>query len=190
MQRRISLIVILAIVLFPLTLFAQQQQTASQSKSPTAETAATQQQAPTATAGDEQQQSTQEEQDTSGGAMMQRCDAMMAQADQVMEKIDKMQESLDGEVAAMNAAQGQNKIDAMAKVINTMVDQRKEIRQMLTKLHHGMMFHMMAHRDMCRMHHMGMRSGMKGMKMGPMVKKMERGMEVEAGNDMVVIIQK
>ena len=185
MKTMASLIVILAVVLMPFSLLAQQQQPASQSETASGPASTEQQPAP-----GEQLMPAQTEPESPDSPMMQRCNAMMAQADEVMEKIDEMEKTLDKEVAAMNAAQGQKKIDDMATVINALVSQRKEMRQMMTKLHHGMMYHMMAHKEMCSMHGMGKRPRMGGMGMKSMMKKMKEGMEVEAGNDMVVIIQK
>jgi|GEM_PF-1686029 len=187
MKTMASLIVVLAFVLLPFSLFAQQQQPASQPEAGKAPMSTEQQQAQPGASMSEQQAPAPAESEPPESPMMQRCSAMMAQADEVMQKIDEMEKTLDNQVAAMNTAQGQKKIDDMATVINTLVTQRKEMRDMMTKLHHGMMFHIMAHREMCSMRGMGKGPGM-GMK--SMMKKMKEGMEVESGNDMVVIIQK
>lgn len=139
---------------------------------------------PAAAPGGEQQ-ATQEDQEDDSDAMMSRCGVMMTQASNVLDKIDAMEKTLDDEVAAMNSAQGQDKVDAMAKVITTMAEQRKQMREMLTKLHHGMMFQMMAHKRMGCMQGKGMMGGMGGMKM-----KHGTGMQMEEDGDTIIIITK
>lgn len=190
MKTMASLIMMLAFVLLPFSLFAQQQQPAAQPEAGETPISTEQPQAQPDTSMSEPQESIPDVSETAGSPMMQRCSAMMAQADEIMQKIDEMEKTLDEQVAAMNAAQGQKKIDSMATVINTLVSQRKEMREMMTKLHHGMMFHIMAHREICPMQGMGKMSSMGGTGMKSMMRKMKKGMEVEAGNDMVVIIQK
>ena len=189
MKTMASLIVMFAVVLLPFSLFAQQQP-ASQPEAGKTPLSTEQQLAQPDTSMSEQQAPAETESESPESPMMKRCSAMMAQADEVMQKIDEMEKTLDKQVSAMNAAQGQKKIDDMATVINTLVTQRKEMREMMTKLHHGMMFHIMAHRETCPMQGIGKMSSMGGMGMKSMMRKMKKGMEVEAGNDMVVIIQK
>src|SRR5689334_10307786 len=59
---------------------------------------------------------------------------MMAMHNQMMADMKAMDASLDQKVAAMNAAKGRAKVDAMAAVINEMVSQHK---QMMAKMKIG-----------------------------------------------------
>lgn len=70
-----------------------------------------------------------------------QCKQMMAMHSQMMADMKAMDASLDQKVAAMNAAKGNAKVDAMAAVINEMATQRT---QMMAKMS-GMQDHMMAH---------------------------------------------
>jgi hypothetical protein len=69
---------------------------------------------------------------------------------------------LDEKVAAMNAAKGDQKVEAMAAVINELVSQRKEMRADFSSMHHGMRGPMMGHAGPmdCPMmkHHGGMQA--------------------------------
>jgi Ni/Co efflux regulator RcnB len=69
---------------------------------------------------------------------------------------------LDEKVAAMNAAKGDQKVEAMAAVINELVSQRKEMRADFSSMHHGMRSPMMGHAGPmdCPMmkHHGGMQA--------------------------------
>ena len=75
------------------------------------------------------------------GNMADRCKQMMSMHSQMMADLKAMEATLDQKVAAMNAAQGTAKVDAMAAVINEMAAQRK---QMVAKMS-GMQSRMMAH---------------------------------------------
>jgi len=55
---------------------------------------------------------------------------MMAMHNQMMAEMKAMDASLDLKVAAMNAAKGREKMDAMAGVINEMVSQHKQMMGM------------------------------------------------------------
>jgi hypothetical protein len=70
---------------------------------------------------------------------------MMAQRQQMMADLKAMDARLDQKVAAMNAASGQAKVDAMASVINEMVAQRRERQQKIMAMHDRMMGHMAGH---------------------------------------------
>jgi hypothetical protein len=69
---------------------------------------------------------------------------------------------LDEKLAAMNAATGDQKVEAMASVINELVSQRKEMRADLGFMHHGMRGLMTGHAGPmdCPMmkHHGGMQT--------------------------------
>jgi len=72
------------------------------------------------------------------------------------EKLQAMDESLNEKVVAMNEAKGDAKLAAMAAVLNELVAQRKDMREMMSWVHHdkmGRMCAMMDHRmDMRGMH--------------------------------------
>jgi len=72
------------------------------------------------------------------GDMPAKCKAMMQKKQQRMQKCKMMDAKLDELVAAMNAATGQQKVDAMAAVLNELVAQRKAMRQMMMEMHDGM----------------------------------------------------
>ena len=74
---------------------------------------------------------------------------MMAMHNQMMAEMKAMDANLDLKVAAMNAAKGRDKVDAMAAVINEMVSQHKQMMAKMMGMHEPMM------KDM---------KGMKGMK--------------------------
>ncbi len=64
--------------------------------------------------------------------MMEHHKKMMAEHDQMMKEMDdRMQQKVD----AMNAAKGDQKVEAMAAVINEMVAQRKQMREFMMKRH-------------------------------------------------------
>ncbi len=88
----------------------------------------------------------------SGGEMPARCKAMMEKRQQMMQarkdmmaRCKAMDARLDELVATMNTATGQQKIDAMAALLNELVQQRKAMHEM--KMQQGMMPGMM-HQDM------------------------------------------
>lgn len=90
------------------------------------------------------------------------------------EKLEAMDKSLNDKVAAMNAAQGDEKVIAMAGLLNEMVTQRKEMRDMMAQMHHGKMGEMCARMG----HDMGMHGKDGG---GMMHHKMGTGAEGGAG---------
>jgi hypothetical protein len=83
-----------------------------------------------------------------------------ARHEKMMAEMKAMDTRLDEKVAAMNAAKGDQKVEAMAAVINELVSQRKEMRENFGPMHHGMKGPMMGqHGPMdCPMmkHHGGM----------------------------------
>ena len=86
-----------------------------------------------------------------GGQSMQ----MMAMHEQMMADMKAMDAKMDLKVAAMNAAKGPAKTNAIAAVINEMVSQQKQMMAKMATMHGQMMEHM-AHPD----------GPMKGMDMG------------------------
>ena len=64
---------------------------------------------------------------------------MMAMHNQMMAEMKAMDASLDLKVAAMNAAKGRDKVDAMAVVINEMVSQHKQMMAKMMGMHEPMM---------------------------------------------------
>jgi len=77
--------------------------------------------------------------------MAQKCQQMMAMHNQMMADMKTMDTQLDQKVAAMNAAKGNAKIDAMAAVINEMVAQRKQMMAKMSSMQSQMMAHMGGH---------------------------------------------
>ena len=110
------------------------------------------------------------------GNMADRCQQMAAMHTQMMADVKAMDSSLDQKVAAMNAATGNAKTNAMAAVINEMATQRT---QMMAKMS-GMQDQMMAHMG----EHMA-QSGSAAMKQSiaqcPMMKGMKDTDEKSAG---------
>jgi phage-related minor tail protein len=64
---------------------------------------------------------------------------MMAMHNQMMAEMKAMDANLDLKVAAMNAAKGGAKVDAMAAVINEMVSQHKQMMAKMMGMHEPMM---------------------------------------------------
>src|SRR5690242_12221001 len=73
---------------------------------------------------------------------------MMAMHNQMMAEMKAMDASLDLKVAAMNAAKGRAKVDAMAAVINEMVSQHKQMMAKMMGMHEPMMKDMKGMKDM------------------------------------------
>ncbi|HZL44472.1 MAG TPA: hypothetical protein VFD66_14475 [Verrucomicrobiae bacterium] len=79
--------------------------------------------------------------------MMQQRRDMMEHHEQMMVRWKSMQSELDQKIAKMNQATGQDKVDAMADVINTLVAQRNEIANHLIGARKHMMDRMQDQRD-------------------------------------------
>jgi hypothetical protein len=77
--------------------------------------------------------------------MCQRCTAAEKGMKTVMSEVKAMDRRLDDKLATMNASIGQERIDAMAAVINEMVNDRKEMEQQMMAAHRIMVEHMMQH---------------------------------------------
>lgn len=80
-----------------------------------------------------------------GGKMADRCKQMTAMHNQMMADMKTMDASLDQKVAAMNAANGSAKVDAMAAAISEMTSQRKQMMAKMTSMRDQMMAHMGEH---------------------------------------------
>ena len=64
---------------------------------------------------------------------------MMAMHNQMMAEMKAMDANLDRKLAAMNAAKGRDRVDAMAVVINEMVSQHKQMMAKMMGMHEPMM---------------------------------------------------
>lgn len=69
-------------------------------------------------------------------AMMEKC---KAEHEKRMADMKAMDTRLDEKLAAMNSAKGNQKVEAMAAVINELVSQRKEMREKFQTMRHGCM---------------------------------------------------
>jgi hypothetical protein len=74
-------------------------------------------------------------QGTANPKMMEQHEQMKAEHDKMMKE---MNARLDAKVAAMDAAKGEKKIDAMGAVIKEMVSQRKEMQEHMMKMREQM----------------------------------------------------
>jgi hypothetical protein len=120
-MKTLSLVFMLAVLIMPCGLFAQQEQGGTPAPAAKAET--TVESAPA---------------HPMSGAQMKRHDEMMS-------KMKEMDARLDAKVAAMDAAKGDQKVEAMAAVIKEMVSQRKEMQEHMMKMHDMRKGHMMEH---------------------------------------------
>lgn len=73
------------------------------------------------------------------GGMACQCPQMMAMHNRMMADMKAQDAALDQKVAAMNAARGKAKVDAMAAVINQMVAQRKQMMSQMSGMQGQMM---------------------------------------------------
>ena len=74
-----------------------------------------------------------------------QCKQMMTMHNQMMADMKAMDAGLDQKVAAMNAAKGNVKVDAMAAVINEMATHRKQMMAKASNMRDQMMAHMGEH---------------------------------------------
>ena len=100
--------------------------------------------------------------DQPAGDMSAKCKAMMGDHQKMMADMKAADQKLDALVAKMNAASGQAKTDATAAAVTEFVAQRKSMHDMMMKMQHGGMTHMMEH----------MQAGAQSMAMCPMMKDM------------------
>lgn len=119
MKRVILFVFLLAILVMPRGLFALQEKT--QTPAASADTQA--QNAPKHTMSDQH----------------------MKERDEMMSRMKEMDARLDEKVAAMDAAKGDQKVEAMAAVIKEMVSQRKDMQEHMMKMHDMRKEHMMEH---------------------------------------------
>ncbi len=94
--------------------------------------------------------------------MAAKCAAMMADHQKMMADMKAADQRLDSLVAKMNGASGQAKTDATATAVTEIVAQRKTMHEMMMKMHHASMTHMMEH----------MQAGPQSMAVCPMMKNM------------------
>ena len=74
-----------------------------------------------------------------GEKMAEQREAMMAKHQEMMAEMESMDAKLDSLVAAMNAATGDDKVNAMAAVLDELVKQRGAMREKMQQKHMGMM---------------------------------------------------
>ncbi len=79
--------------------------------------------------------------------MKEHCHRVMEKHRQMREELRAKNEKLDSLVARMNQATGDEKVEAMAAVINEAISQRKEMLEIMSAMHHRRMRHMMEHME-------------------------------------------
>ncbi len=82
------------------------------------------------------------------GKMMEGCKEMMAEKKKMMEEMKAQDVQLTEQVAQMNSAPNDQKINLMAAVITRVVEQRTAMNMQMEKMHGKMMKHMMQHMQM------------------------------------------
>ena len=97
--------------------------------------------------------------------MMERCQVMKEQKQKMKEDMDAQNAQLTDQLAKMNSAPDDRKMDLMASVITLMVEQRIAMDARKAKMEDEMMQHMMQHMQMGKesMAQCPMMKGMKGM---------------------------
>lgn len=80
-----------------------------------------------------------------GSQMMDDCHAVMADRERMMSEMRSADVKLDELIAAMNAAQGDAKVQALARVVTEMTEQRKKTMSNMMSMQPRMMQHMMQH---------------------------------------------
>ena len=100
-----------------------------------------------------------------GTNMMQRCQAMKEQKQKMMADIKAQDAELTAQVAKMNSAPENEKLDLMAAVVTHMQEQQRAMNVRKAKMDEAMMQHMMQHMQMGKesMSQCPMMKGMKGM---------------------------
>ncbi len=78
-------------------------------------------------------------------AMMEKCQEMGEKHEAMQQKMAEQNERLHERVEAMNAATGEEKVEAIATVINELIEQRQSMHDMMMKMGPEMMHHMMEH---------------------------------------------
>ena len=82
------------------------------------------------------------------GEMMGSCQAMKEQKQKMMADMKAQDAQLTEQLARMNDAPENRKLDLMATVVTQMVQQRAAMHARMEKMHEGMMNHMMQHMQM------------------------------------------
>ncbi len=119
-----ALALVLTIGLIPGALFAQEE--AHHPETP----------APAATPGETASDIFEEENEAKEGTTGETTgDGMMARHREMAAKMKEMNAQLDQKIQAMNQASGDQKLQAMADVINTMFSQRKEMMDKTMDMH-------------------------------------------------------
>jgi hypothetical protein len=97
--------------------------------------------------------------------MTQRCQAMKEQKEKLMADMKAQDAELAAQVAKMNSAPENQKVDLMAAVVTRMAEQRTAMNVRKAKMDEAMMQHMMEHMQMGKesMAQCPMMTGMKGM---------------------------
>ena len=98
--------------------------------------------------------------------MMERCQEMKEQKQKMKEDMEAQNAQLTEQLAKMNSAPEDQKMDLMAAVLTLMVEQRIAMDARKAKMEEEMMQHMMQHMQMGKesMSQCPMMKGMKGMK--------------------------
>lgn len=123
-------------------------------------------------AGDQREPGMMDEQGAQGD-MMQRCKAMMARHEEMKTRVAELDAKLDELVAQMDAARGKDKVEAVARVVHTLVSEMRQTRDMMAHGKTGMMAHMMKHMQKGMMQ--SMMEGMSGSEeQCPMMQAMKR----------------
>jgi hypothetical protein len=97
--------------------------------------------------------------------MMEQCQEMKEHREKMMTEMKAQDVELTAQVAKMNSAPKDNKLDLMAAVITRMVEQRTAMNERKEAMQEKMMHHMMQHMQMGKesMPMCPMMKGMKGM---------------------------
>jgi hypothetical protein len=80
-----------------------------------------------------------------GADMGAKCQTMTADHEKMMTEINGRGQRLDVLVAKMNAASGMERADATAAAVAEVVAQCLAMRNLMVKIEHGMMAHLMEH---------------------------------------------
>lgn len=105
------------------------------------------------------------------GNMAQSCQEMKDQKQKMMAEMKTQDSALTEQVAKMNGAPEDKKLDMLSAVVTKMVEQRTTMNARMEKMHEQMMQHMMQHMQM----------GKESMSQCPMMKGM-KGMDENSGN--------
>ncbi len=82
------------------------------------------------------------------GKMMERCEEMKEQREKMMAEMKVQDADLTAQVARMNSAPNNKKLDLIAAVVTRMAEQRMAMHARMETMQAGMMGHMMQHMQM------------------------------------------